>query len=1007
MNVRRLALGLSLIGCLLAPVTSEALGLGPIDVRTSLNQPLQADIQLQGVSPGDISAITASLASPSLFSRVGIPRPDYLDTLHFKVVSSSNGTPVIRVTTTQAVHQPFLDFLLEVNWSGGRLLREYTILLNPPNYMQGHSEASSQMPTVVAPPAQAPVLGMQTSNAPPKPATRTTVMAKPSMTSSRGGIGQYRVKKGDALWDIAKSEGASTGAEINRMMVGILRANPDAFIKDNVNGLRTGYVLRIPSTSQLSSISSSAATSEVAKQNTLWRQYAMRMAGKTVAESQLKAGGSTPGTPKPANGGKTATNEGGHLRIMGTEAKSTGTSGGQMAMVDGTGKANLEHELSLAKEAAVSNQQQIDDLQSRINALQGIVSKQQKLLELKNQELATLQAKLGHAGTANNQPAMAMMPAPTTAQHPVTQAATMPHAATSATPSTAAMPATTTAAKPASATEAQPKVKHATPPAKPEVKHAVPPAKPTPPKPQSSGSIVDMVLDNPNYLMAVGGLALLLLVLLWLIVRRSGKAKQAPVVRGLDPSLGDGPSIGGEKGSSVESSTALAGAVVAGAAATAAVAATAHADEGEGQQHEDELSDLTDFDDAEPLTGDEPSAATDDAMAEADVYIAYGLYPQAEAVIQKAIEDEPDNHDYRAKLLECHYAAKDKDAFDREAKGLLDDLGNNQQDPVWQRVAALGKSLNPDNPLYMGADTSGLNADDIVGAKSDLSDLDLGEADDLDDMDVELGDDGVDAKSTAAVQDDDEVFDLGELDLGDDENAFDDLDFGDPNTHEEAIAEPAADSPAQTEPTAAEDDSLTSLDFSMDDLDLPSLDEHEEEPATATSSEPDDLGLDFESMDIAAAPEESVSSQAEAQVSPDDLESLDFDLDLGSEVPKSSEPPVATTDVLSEPKSPEETTVTATAELDTLPSDGDLDNLDDIGDLEDLEFDVNDIESESATEGGSLITDGDEVATKLDLAKAYIDMGDEEGAQSTLQEVMAEGSPEQREEAEALLKQMS
>ena len=135
--MRRLALGLSLMGCLLAPATSLALGLGSIEVRTTLNQPLQANIKLVGTSPGEVQGMTVQLASPQLFEQVGVPRPDYLGDLQFKVESGNGGEPYIQVTTRNAVKQPFLDFLLEVNWPGGRLLREYTVLLNPPNYMQG------------------------------------------------------------------------------------------------------------------------------------------------------------------------------------------------------------------------------------------------------------------------------------------------------------------------------------------------------------------------------------------------------------------------------------------------------------------------------------------------------------------------------------------------------------------------------------------------------------------------------------------------------------------------------------------------------------------------------------------------------------------------------------------------------------------------------------------------------------------------------------------------------
>lgn len=989
--MRRLALGLSLIGCLLVPVTSEALGLGSIDVRTSLNQPLQADIELMGVNSGDLSSVSVKLASPALFARVGIPRPDYLTNLQFKVASTRNGKPVIRVTTSQPLRQPFLDFLLEVNWSGGRLLREYTILLNPPDYMNGRAEASAQMPAaVVAPPAQA-MSGKPAAPMTPRPSSGGMAAAKPRASGQPAGAPQrYRVVKGDALWNIARQEGASSAADINKMMVGILRANPQAFIKGNINGLKTGYVLRIPPASQLARIAASEATAEVSKQNALWHQYAMRMAGKTVPESQLKAAGDmSSATGKPAMPGKTAEAGNGHLRIMGTESKSPGMGGEKIAMAGAGDQKAMEHQLSLAKEAAVSNQQQIKDLQSRIDALQGIVTKQQKLLELKNQELAALQAKAGHAGTANAPAKLALptattggklsMPASATAAHALPA---MPVATTAEKPATTAMPHNATAAHP-----------EAVAPAKPAAAPK-PPAKPVEP---TRTSLVDMLANNPNYLMAAGALALLLLALLWLVVRRSSKAKQTPKVRGLDQPIG---AAGAEP--SFDSNVVAGGvAAVAAGAATAAVAEQSADREpgGAGDDSEDgvaaqsvsepddDLGELPLMDEDAPAENAE-AAPADDAMAEADVYIAYGLYPQAESVIQKALEDEPDNANYRSKLLECYYSANDREAFDREAQVLFDSLPNAQNDPTWQRVAALGKSLSPDNNLFSATDTGGLSAEDIVGAKSDLGDLDLGDSHDFGD----LGAEG-DAPSADA---DDQVFNLDDLDLGDD--LGDDLTEVSVDEADDAKKGQADLAPVEAGATGDADlDNLDALDFSMDDLELPA------EPPASSGDQDSADDLDFETLDISSDLSES-DEKPQAVAAPaveDDLDALDFDLDIatGDAMSGIEEPPekaLSTPEAAQSPADDESVLSTAS----------DIDDLDTFGELEDLEFDVDGMDTEPATEGSGLITDGDEVATKLDLAKAYLDMGDEEGAQSTLQEVLAEGSPEQREEAESLLKQI-
>jgi pilus assembly protein FimV len=1021
--VRRLALGLSLMGCLLAPVTSLALGLGSIEVSTTLNQPLQANIKLVGTSPGEVQGMSVRLASPQLFQQVGIPRPDYLDNLQFKVVSGSGGEPYIQVTTRGAVKQPFLDFLLEVSWPGGRLLREYTVLLNPPNYMQGKPEASVTTPTA----APAPTVKRAPAAAPARPAAMQQAKSAAAAPSQSGAaVSSYRVKKGDTLIQVAGRMRPNASTSINQMMVALVKANPEAFIRGNINGLKQGYVLRVPPTGALSGISQSQATAEVRKQNGLWREYAARMAGSTVAQSQLKSGeksSSTTTTAKPSSSAAS----GSRLKIMGTEASASGDSKGssQVAMAGDNAASKLQHQLSLAQEATASNQQKISDLESRLKALQGIVDKQQKLIDLKNQQLANLQQKLAANATAaapsavqpaassTQAPAAQAAPATTTAMAPATTveqpAAAVPAApSTMAAPSSAAVAPATTMAAPA---QAKPE------PTPEEQQTAKPAAAPKPvapaPKPAPQPSLISDLLGNPNMLMGAGGVGLLLLALLWLVVRRSSKARDAAKETQPEEQVADenAPFFDAGDAAEEEPETSILDEVEPPAQAEEDEFGATTVEAGEDEE--------SDSNAAKAEASAKAAEAADDVLAEADVYIAYGLFPQAEDVLQKALSEDPSRNDYRAKLLECHFGAKNVSEFESGAKELHGALAHPEVDPLWIRVATLGKELVPDNPLFTGTDTGGLTSADVMASEPESDELDLGDSEfdlgDLSDVDAEsdfdLGEaEGEESESDEALDlgeldlsgdefgdveaessEEDESLDLGDLDLGEEEavdlgasadegeSAEDELAPLELGEELEEVSAVDSGTPAELSTELLEEqkpsveEQLDELDFDLDDLDITS-----EAPAEESASA-DDTGLD---LDISDLPD--IGSGA-GQEEGDDFESLD--LDTGA------------FDLEAETSGLEDATASGETDLDT---DQGL-SLDDLPEPE-AGLDAETAGAETDTMGGMA---GDEVATKLDLARAYIDMGDTEGAQSTLEEVMAEGSDEQKKQAEELLKQLS
>src|ERR1700730_6050134 len=149
-----------LMACLLStsflwPSSSWALGLGEIHLKSALNEPMNAEIDLIAATPDELTALRASLADRDAFTRYGIDRPAFLSTLTFKVGKGKDGRDALLVRSTDAIPEPFVTFLVEVNWARGRLMREYTVLLDPPRDTPGE-RASSAAPVTAPTSASAP-----------------------------------------------------------------------------------------------------------------------------------------------------------------------------------------------------------------------------------------------------------------------------------------------------------------------------------------------------------------------------------------------------------------------------------------------------------------------------------------------------------------------------------------------------------------------------------------------------------------------------------------------------------------------------------------------------------------------------------------------------------------------------------------------------------------------------------------------------------------------------------
>ncbi len=347
-----------LMSALLGPGAAFALGLGEIKLNSALNQPFDAEIELVSATQEDLGALRAALASNETFVRYGLDRPSYLIDFNFQVGKGTGGRDVLRVTSPRPVTEPFVTLLVEANWPRGRLLREYTVLLDPPVYAPGPAAPES----VAAAPRVASGGATTARAAAPVDYTASEPVRAPRepRAASITPGSEYRVQRNDTLWQIASAANPGSRSDVNRAMVSIYQTNPHAF-DGNINVLRSGSSLRIPDASQIRSISATEASAEVARQYDAWRD------GRTTAAAAA--------APTAA----TAATDTGRLRLVppqqGTAAPSTGTAPAPAAPVESTAAA-----------AAGSS-----DLVSRVQQLEGELAEARRLLEVRNAELATLQ----------------------------------------------------------------------------------------------------------------------------------------------------------------------------------------------------------------------------------------------------------------------------------------------------------------------------------------------------------------------------------------------------------------------------------------------------------------------------------------------------------------------------------------------------------------------------------------------------------------------------------------
>lgn len=835
----------------------SALGLGDIRIQSFLNEPLRAEVELLDTRELLVDDIRIRLAESEDFDRLGVERSYFLTGIQFEVrIDAATGQGVILLSTEEAVLEPYLDFIIEARWPSGRLLREYTMLVDPPAFRQDmvtvsvaeRVEAMTSKPPAgePAPSTQSPresssgdSVRLRESTLPPGEMPERAFSAETSSTPAAGK--RYMVRRDETLWEIA-AQARPQGITVQQAMLDIQRLNPEAFIDGNINLIKAGYIIYLPAAGEVNSDDLATALDEVRSQNEQWR--ARRIPGVTAAATLRVSAAPPPEGARDASGADESSMPAPRSRDAAEDTAvpaaadrdgdgPEATQSGAQAQGSAAQESAAQDPAPPAGASAASAQllAQLDAMSERLDTVEQIIA-------VKDEQIATLQQALREAREA----AAAAAAAPRSA--PVAQQVAM--------------------------------------------------------RPASGGI---------PWLPIAGGGLLILLVSIALVLRRRARS----------PAGAAAATVGRARGDDVFTGVSLNKDALDGGGE--------EPDQPEADEHDATvLTEPRDAEEAEQPDVDEildpggsrgygerrnddyiDDAAAGDALAEADIYIAYGRYLQAVELLTEAVNNEPANSAYRTKLIELYV-----------------DMGERQN-----AAEQLGE-------LRAHGDADAIaRAEELLGGMADA--------------DVEG--DGAEPLDFSALPGADEPL----------------ADAGSAAPEAAATTPEAADQAASFEPDLPGDDASVSE---------PAL--AGEPEATPVSLEPQDP-LEFSLEDLEAAkPAESPGSavsQAPASEAAKDTQTLEFDeLDI---VVDSAEP---------------------------APGEESFDLADELTPA--AHSDVSVPGSAAEEEEVLIADDADQMATKLDLARAYLDMDDGESARGMLEEVVANGSAQQRQEAQELLSRM-
>ncbi|MFV8578668.1 FimV/HubP family polar landmark-like protein TapV [Ralstonia pseudosolanacearum] len=940
------AVAIAAASLLLIQPAAHAAGFGALHVRSSLGQPLQAEIDLSGVTEEEAQNLVAKLASPDAYQRAGLTYNPIVSTLRASLVRQSGGSYVVRVISAQPVAEPFVDILVDLTWASGRVSRAYTFLLDPagssntprnfaptPVVQATTPGVVDSTPAPVAAAPQAPAAAPRAARPARQAAARPQADAAAAEPSSGAG---YTVQRGDSLYDVASNAvQGQDGVSLDQMLLALYRNNPKAFIGGNINRLRTGSVLTVPSAAEAQKVSSREARREVVAQTSGFAGYRSRLAtaaeanAATDTDSARQQSGSV--SARVQDQATPSASERDELRL---------------SKADRTGKAAAT--AGARAEELVAKEHALKEMESRVAQLEKNLSEMQHLIEVKNAELAKAAAAKPAAGAAPS-PATAA-PAVTAANAPSASASATPAQAPAAAASSAETASSATATAGASAPAAATPAAASAPVAEASAPAAAPRKAPVvvaPQPPAEEESFFSSLLGNPMAL-GLGGLVVALAGGLAVYRRRQQKPEQA---HGFQDSLLS------------QESTVMAGAnSLFGAAGGQSIDTSQHSVFG-----------------ADFRIGGGNESNEVDPIAEADVYIAYGRDVQAEEILREALEQHPERQAIRLKLMEIYANRQDAHGFQTIAEEMLAQVG--AASPDWAEAAALGRKFDPANPLYLTVQGDGhheqVAADDRHGHAG-----------------------GAVAAAGAALAGMGAVAAAAE--------AFKPTVTGETTRRGEewTTVDPGMD-PSMPSTKAPQ---LADLELPLESFPAPAAGEPITAPLQAAEvfqplAEPEaPPALELPQTDFAGHAGEAFQP---ASVPPLHMDLSDLSLDLNPTAPVAETPAVepapaaVAADSLpawAQPADLPETPV----QLDAAPQPQEV-----VAQQEEpltvMRLDTN-LPHTLSAEGG--IDGVRDLQIKFDLAKAYIEIGDKEGARELLQEVLDLGDPSFHAEAQALMRQI-
>lgn len=717
----------------------SALGLGELALDSTLNQPFRAEIPLRDIGELSVEQIKVQLADAGAFENAGVDRSQFLSSLQFRVELLGGGNGRIVITTAKAVVEPYLDFIVEARWPNGKMIREYTVLLDLPVYADDSPARGVDLSSAAAvsrqtqpTQASAPVV----SQAPSQelggaigavdraaPAARSVDQQQVLPTSDNPS--EYRVQHHDTMWRIANKLRPSSYVTTQQTMLALVKKNPKAFVNGNVNQLKSGYILRLPSEAEVRAVDHNNAVEEIRLQAKEWRGE--RVARPTNAKSNTAAASissqpsATPMAPQLDATDKTQA----PAAAKGEEAVKFSL--GNAGDVDAGDEVNaLRDKVREEQESLEKSKLENGAMQNRVVEMEKQIQALQSLITLKNTQLAAIQ----NGQQAPESPAMsaediaaleaeALAPLPSADSVEADSVTTADNAA-----------AIDTAKSPAADMSAAPKSTKS--------------AAETPL--QASQSWIS------QNIVTVVGLLLALLALLVLFVRRRKAAEEDADLAGFDEDLAGGDGVaspvlfasGGDFDLNPAENT---NGTVDDDADPVFSAEDFDFDKLADDSTVDDVNAVTDdvivaddsvFDEQGASAASSAAAVlpqTGDVVAEAEIYVAYGRYDQAASLLRTAIAQDPENTELRLKLIDIYLDTRDQDNFEsayHELQALNDDAA----------IARVKESMSAIEGVshWLGGESTTSSDNTLNVGSSNAADLDFGN-----DVDVfSLDDEGID-----------------------------------------------------------------------------------------------------------------------------------------------------------------------------------------------------------------------------------------------------------------------